>query len=165
MSFTSEPRTAQALPLFTVHYTQHWIHRQNTIHLQNIIDFEGIPALIYLSKRWKQCQKFHRQHSTLQNQRSSQAQYRDICCVVFSFSITNFCSRRQILEASIQKPVSARHLSSQQQTFPPATSDCLPHNRAHHLSTFLTFTRHAGPFSPGSGKFKSRGGEQLGEMR
>lgn len=53
MSFTSEPRTAQALPLFTVHYTQHWIHRQNTIHLQNIIDFEGIPALIYLSKRWK----------------------------------------------------------------------------------------------------------------
>lgn len=48
------------------------------------------------------------------------------------------------------------------------TSDCLPHwghSHAHLLSAYLTFTRHAGPFSPGNGKFKSRGGEQLGEMR
>lgn len=31
-------------------------------------------------------------------------------------------------------------------------------------SPSLTFTRHAGPFSPGKGKFRSSGGEQLGEM-
>lgn len=39
------------------------------------------------------------------------------------------------------------------------------HSHAYHLSTSVTFTRHAGPFSPGNGKFKSSGGEQLGEMR
>lgn len=37
-----------ALPLFTVHYAQHGVHRQNTKHFQHIIDFEALPALIDL---------------------------------------------------------------------------------------------------------------------
>lgn len=45
--------SSAALPLFTVHYAQHWVHRQNTKHLQHIIDFEALPALIDLPHKQK----------------------------------------------------------------------------------------------------------------
>lgn len=41
-------RHGRALPLFTVYYAQHRIHRQNPVHLQDIVDFEALPALVDL---------------------------------------------------------------------------------------------------------------------
>lgn len=59
-----------ALPLFTVHYAQHWVHRQNTKHLQHIIDFEALPALIDLPQREN---KMQRQMGQMQDSRKTQA--------------------------------------------------------------------------------------------
>lgn len=50
-SFISGSCIRGALPLFIVYYAQHRIHRQYTVYLQNIIDFETIPALIDLPQR------------------------------------------------------------------------------------------------------------------
>lgn len=60
-----------ALPVFTVHYAQHWVHRQNTKHLQHIIDFEALPALIDLPQTENKTQ---RQMGQMQDSRKTQTE-------------------------------------------------------------------------------------------
>lgn len=68
-----------ALPLFTVHYAQHGVHRQNTKHLQHIIDFEALPVLIDLPQTEN---KMQRQVGHMQDSRKTQRKLRRLNCAL-----------------------------------------------------------------------------------
>jgi len=99
-SFISGSRIRGALPLFSVHYAQHRIHRQNTIYLQNIVDFEAIPALIDLPQGENNKIEADGPDAGL-NTNTDKSKYH-------SCRLRTVCVRRSLLVLSISKPTSEK---------------------------------------------------------